>query len=503
MRSTFRVGAIGLSMSLLVGGGLESQGPELVQSSPADAAHVAALARAVEEDLPYVPGELLVRFKPGTTQQQSESALTVLRSTITPDNAAWIGPLLHLRALDIDDPVRAAATLARQPEVQYAHPNYLTPLHSVPNDSGYSQQWNMNLINMPQAWDISRGAGSGITVAVIDTGLTTRDGTFGFNVWSPVATAFQAVAIPFARAEDLDHSRVQGAVDLQTFGRWTVGGQPLVFDADGHGSHVAGTIAQQTNNGSGYAGAANGVTIMPIKACFSRWDLQLYRNHVEGVPGFAPAGPTLCETAAWISGIRHAADNGAKIINLSLGGLFPQASALDALNYAVSRGAFVSISAGNDGREGNPISYPAFYASQIDGVMAVAAVGPSRDRAVFSTSGSYVEIAAPGGAGSGSPSSEQVWQIAPNRVDLINAPARLAPAFNRSQNLGISGTSMASPHVAALAALLYAQGITRPASIEAAIRRFAVDRGPAGKDDEYGYGLIDARATLRGLGVTR
>jgi serine protease len=135
--------------------------------------------------------------------------------------------------------------------------------------------------------------------------------------------------------------------------------------------------------------------------------------------------------------------------------------------------------------------------------MSVAAITPSRDRALYSTSGSYVEIAAPGGAGSTGASAEQVWQMAPNRTDLINAPARLAPAFNRYDSLGISGTSMASPHVAALAALLYSQGVTRPSSIEAAIRRFAVDLGPQGKDDEFGYGLIDARATLRGLGVAR
>ena len=66
--------------------------------------------------------------------------------------------------------MRAAETLARQPEVLYAQPNYLSPLGSVPNDSGWSQQWNMNVINMPQAWDINRSAGGGVTVAVVDSG---------------------------------------------------------------------------------------------------------------------------------------------------------------------------------------------------------------------------------------------------------------------------------------------------------------------------------------------
>ena len=93
--------------------------------------------------------------------------------------------------------------------------------------------------------------------------------------------------------------------------------------------------------------------------------------------------------------------------------------------------------------------------------------------------------------------------MGPNQTDLLLAPARLAPAFNRYTDLGFAGTSMAAPHVSALAALLYRQGITNPAAIEAAIRRFAQDLGTPGRDDEYGFGMIDARATLRGLGAAR
>ena len=242
---------------------------------------------------------------------------------------------------------------------------------------------------------------------------------------------------------------------------------------------------------------------MPIKVCFEPWDVQMYFNQALGTPGFADSNDAGCETAAWIAGVRHAADNGAKVINLSIGGPNPQPGALDALNYAVSKGAFVAISGGNEARDGNRIRYPAFYASQIDGVMAVAAVTPSRQRALYSNTGSYIEIAAPGGAGSFGSSAEQIWQVGPNQADLLLRPFRVAPAFNRYQNFGISGTSMASPHVAALARLLYSQGITRPSSIEAAIKRFAQDLGAPGRDDEYGHGLIDARATLRGMGVAK
>jgi serine protease len=107
-----------------------------------------------------------------------------------------------------------------------------------------------------------------------------------------------------------------------------------------------------------------------------------------------------------------------------------------------------------------------------------------------------VELAAPGGDSSG-----YVWQVVPWSSDLSTSLS--SPRYDRYTSGGKSGTSMATPHVAGVAALLYNQGVTKPAAIEAALKRFARDLGPAGRDDEYGYGLVDARATLRGLGVAR
>ena len=96
-------------------------------------------------------------------------------------------------------------------------------------------------------------------------------------------------------------------------------------------------------------------------------------------------------------GIRYAADNGAKVINVSLGGAGSSEALREALLYAVSKGAFVAISAGNDFEDGNPVEYPAAYAAEIDGVMSVGAIGPTRARAYYSGTASGTEIAAPGG----------------------------------------------------------------------------------------------------------
>jgi serine protease len=271
---------------------------------------------------------------------------------------------------------------------------------------------------------------------------------------------------------------------------------------------VSSTIGEDTNNTLLDAGIAYNVKIMPVKVCASYWDVQ-FAFSAAGNRGFVPATSGGCPTSSVASGIRYAVDNHAKVINISLGGTSASPLEQAALQYALDNGAFVAISAGNDKNAGNPTIYPAAYAKDMAGVMAVAATNRSGNRASYSSTGSWVEIAAPGGDALDSDATGNgfIWQstIRPS----VSAPgAVLFPRFDSYAEVGYSGTSMASPHVAGLAALLYSQGITKPSAIEAAIKKTAKFLGtPSGSDasrnDDFGSGLIQPRTALFGLGIRK
>jgi serine protease len=206
--------------------------------------------------------------------------------------------------------------------------------------------------------------------------------------------------------------------------------------------------------------------------------------------------------------VRYAADHGAKVLNMSIGRTGPPAPVVqEAIQYAVSRGTFVVVAAGNEFEEGNPIERLADFAPQIQGMVAVGAIGRDRRRAFYSSTGPYVELAAPGGntrtGGSVGGILQQTYDF--DFVDTyFGGPARYrAPRFDVFTYQFLQGTSMAAPHVAGFAALLIQQGITAPAAIEAAMVRYATDLGVAGRDNEFGYGLINPRASLRGLGLAK
>ena len=241
-----------------------------------------------------------------------------------------------------------------------------------PNDPRYSAQWNLPAIDIERAWDINPGASSSIVVAVLDTGVAYRGGTFRYN-----ARAFRLNNVPFPALGSLDITFAM-APDLGPSDRFVsprdfIWEDQLPFDLDGHGTHVAGTIGEATDNGQAVAGIAYHVRIMPVKVIHNEWDF-IFSAPNEGTD----------ETVA--RGLRYAADNGAKVINMSLGRTGGPAPAVEeAMRYAVSRGAFVVVSGGNSFNDGNAVEVISQIASRVSGAVSVAAVGRDLERASYST----------------------------------------------------------------------------------------------------------------------
>ena len=457
-----------------------------------------ALVQAADDDLDYVPGEVLVRFKDGVSVAGQQRALRALRSRPSPSDLRWVGDVALWTDLAERDATILAAQLREQPEVAYAEPNALYRLTLTPNDPGFGpRQWNLSAIDMPRAWDINPGGNNTITVAVIDSGITTIARSFVFQTWNGRAT--QNVTVPFGVSPDFAAKRL---INPRDFVFWT---GPVV-DMDGHGTHVASTIGEDTNNAVAGAGIAYGVNVMPLKVCVGYWEVQ-FAMSASGYRGYVPQDSGGCAESEIAEAIRYAADSGAKVINLSLGGPTPSTTLRDALAYAVSRGAFVAIAMGNAYEDGNPVEYPAAYAKDIEGVMSVGAVGPSLERAYYSSTGPHIEISAPGGTVREGGANSLIWQatILPTDSD----PARIIlPRFDRYAEVALQGTSMASPHVAGVAALIISQGVDDPAAVEALIKgtaRFLGTPNPStpARNQEYGYGLVQPRAALRGYGVAR
>ncbi|MEZ4448611.1 MAG: S8 family peptidase [Nannocystaceae bacterium] len=305
----------------------------------------------------------------------------------------------------------------------------------TPDDPMFHLQWHMEMIRAPEAWTLTRGGG--VTVAVIDTGVAWKDTEVARRVPDLAGTAF---------AEG--KSFVPGLADG--------------LDDHLHGTHVAGTIAQTTNNGVGVTGVAFESTIMPLKVL---------------------GGDGRGSVSAIANAIRYAADNGAQVINMSLGGPLPSRVLAKAIEYANEKGVTVVCAAGNESK--SRVGYPAAH----QGSIAVAAVDAQRVRTWYSNWGEHLDIAAPGG----DTRSDKNGDGHPDGV-LQNTIKLQDPLQN--DYMWLQGTSMASPHAAGVAALIVARGVTNPAEVERIMKATAVHPNKVEWDREYGAGIIDAAAAV-------
>lgn len=453
----------------------------------------------------YVPGRVIVKFRDGRSTPSRLSTVRTVSAAASlssrPDYANF-----DIVAIDPNDDAEAIArAFSARPDVEYAQAAYRVRARFTPNDRFYPRQWNLPHIDMERAWDIQPSAGSAITVAVIDTGVAYTDATVRFRAGSfrddrgVLYPALGELMLSFVAATEL------GASTRFVSPRDFIWNDTLPLDLDGHGTHVSGTIGQLTNNaasgagdtgnGGGTAGVAFNVKLMPVKVIDADWD------NIFGAPNSGTDDVVA-------RGIRYAADNGAQILNLSIGRTGPPAPAVeDAVKYAVGKGCFVVIAAGNEFERGNPIEVIAEIASRVNGAVSVAATDLNKAHAFYSSSGSWVELAAPGGSFRGFDAAGGILQQTLN-LDLVETfnlpPARYtAPRFDALAYFFFTGTSQAAPHVSGVAAMLMQQGITDPAAIEAALERFATDLGDSGRDSLFGFGLVNARNTLRGLGLVK
>ena len=447
----------------------------------------------------YVRGRVVVKFHDRATDADRLSAIQQVSRAATIEPRPTYADFDLVRIDPADDPEAVAAALGDRAEVEYAQAAY-SGWHTmmVPNDPLYAtRQWNLPMINLERAWDLQPQAGSSMVVAVLDTGVAYQNATLTENV--PAFLDETGVRYPALGRVTIPYS---GAPQLMAPGRFVtpfdfIWNNAIPLDFDGHGTHVSGTIGQLTNDGISAAGVAFNVKIMPVKVLDSSWD-------------FLFGAPNVATDDVVARGIRYAADNKADVINMSIGRTGPPNTSPvveEAIKYAVSKGVFVAIAAGNEFEIGNPLEVIAEIASRVDGAVSVAAVDRNKAHAYYSSTGSYVEISAPGGSERGFGRDGYVFQqtFDFNFTDtfLLSPSQYHAPRFDVLADIGYIGTSMAAPHVTGVAAMMKQQGITSPAAIEAAMEQTAIDLGSPGRDNTFGHGLIDARAALRGLGLAR
>jgi serine protease len=368
-----------------------------------------------------VPGEVVVDLRDDLSSD--DLSATKSEYALHP-NSAWSDAhdKIEVAVVPVSDELAFLERLDRDPRVEHAEPMAVLRASFVHNDPLYEKQWHLQRVGAESAWEYS--CGLGVTVAVVDTGVACFDKG------------------PFSRGTDLSGTRCDGGYNFVT-------DTAEAYDDQGHGTHVAGTVAQTTDNGKGTAGLAFCARLMPVKV-LNRFGWGTLANVAEG--------------------IRFATDNGAEVINLSLGGSGKSRILEDAVDHALAKGVVVVAAAGNSGKS---VGYPAGY----DGVIAVSASDSNDKIAWFSSRGPQVAIAAPGV----NVTQQTVCDSGRNRCELFGS---------------FSGTSMASPHVAGAAAMMIGLGASGPEAVRAALASGAVPKDDA---NLFGAGILNAGASAARL----
>ena len=362
----------------------------------------------------------VVRVRPGAGLAAVEAAAGATGARVT-------GAVPALRLLEVEAPPGAAEALRDSGAVAWMHRERLLDLTGArPDDPLFPDQWPLRTMEALRGWRVERGTTNEVVVAVVDSGV------------------------------DYSHPDLQDRM-VPGFDFVNLDDDPA--DDHGHGTHVAGIVAAEPDNGTGVAGVSWGARIMPLKVCPEDGG---------------------CGTFEVASAIAYAVQGGAKVVNLSLAGAAggcPRELEL-AATLAESRDVLLVAGAGNSAQDGNPVMYPA----ACDGYVAVGATALGDRWAPFSEHGDYLDLSAPG---VGVPST-----IPPGLAGMQDNPT--TPGYGPAD-----GTSMATPHVAGLAALLFAlHPDWTPLQVEEHMEKTAVDLGERGADDYFGAGRISIGRAL-------
>lgn len=367
--------------------------------------------------------ELVVDFRDGTSASEVASVGDYYHIHFVANSAMATDDGMYRVSVPANDEDSILSSLRNSALVEAADENMTLYADFVPNDPRYSEQWGLARVGTESAWNTTCGRGA--VVAVIDTGVACEN--FG------------------------DFSVVTDLVGTRCVPGWNfVDGTAHANDDQGHGTHVAGTIAQATNNGLGTAGVAYCATIMPVKV--------LSRT----------GSGSLADVA---EGIRWAADHGANVANLSLGGGGHSKVMEQAVQYARNHGTVVICAAGNSGGSvGSPANE--------DGAFAVSAIDSGDRIASFSSRGQEIDIAAPG-------------------VGILQQTICENGRNHCEQYASWSGTSMATPHVAGVAALIVSTGVTNPDVVERILRDTATHSSTGNVDPVlFGSGVVSASGAV-------